>query len=277
MQPLLLLTDQYNSTLNYMKNHWEQVITLDFSPLEERLRLYGFRNALNECRKILAALSDDYYFTFMGSGDFHHLTYPMLTRINKPFLLIILDNHTDCSFFPPQFSCGNWVNMSSKLSSCVKIIHIGATQGYGKFEKHFGVTQLVAKNKLVTISGSEFVQNGGVLIKQALTDVDSYLPFYLSIDKDVLSKEVIMTDWDQGVMSLEDMFMVINLLLQNRQCIGADICGEKTEPFYFKNHLKRFISGFDHPQLPAVTKSEFQANVVKQYEINQSIYNLMDR
>ena len=135
MQPLLLLTDQHNSTLNYMKNHWGPVSTLDFSSLEELLRLYGSRRVLKECQKILATLSDEPYFTFMGSGDFHHLTYPLLTRITKPFLLIILDNHTDCSFFPPQFSCGNWVNMAAKLSWCSKIIHIGATQGYGRFEK----------------------------------------------------------------------------------------------------------------------------------------------
>ncbi|KTC79810.1 arginase family protein [Legionella cherrii] len=275
MKPLLLLTDQHHSTLHYMHDHWQQALTLDFRTLEQELRLYGSMKILQECKKIINELANEPYITFMGSGDFHHLTYPLLTRLTEPFILVILDNHTDCSFIPPQFSCGNWVNMAAKISLCEKIIHIGATQGYGPVEKRLGVTQLIAQKKMLSVPGGELMQQGIAVVENALALCNNDLPFYLSIDKDVLNVDVIKTDWDQGVISLEEMYSVIQLL-KSRRCVGVDICGEKTEQTIFKNRLKQFISRFDHPKLSRINESEFQKNILKHYEINQSIYNLIE-
>lgn len=276
MKPLLLLTDQHNSTLQYMHAHWPHAVSLDLSTLEQRLRLYGTMKTLQECISIINTLANESYMTFMGSGDFHHLAYPLLKRLTEPFILVILDNHTDCSFVPPQFSCGNWVNMAAKISICEKIVHIGATQGYGPVEKRLGVTQLIAQKKMLSIPGNELMQQGIIIVEEALAHCEPALPFYLSIDKDVLNVDVIKTDWDQGVISLEVMFSVIKLL-KSRRCIGVDVCGEKTKPMTFKNRLKQFISSFDHPTLLGIDDAEFQKNILKHYEINQSIYQLIER
>ena len=48
---------------------------------------------------------------------------------------------------------------------------------------------------------------------------------YLSIDLDVLSPDYARTNWDQGSMSLEELFGQIRKALQGKTLAGVDICG----------------------------------------------------
>ena len=49
---------------------------------------------------------------------------------------------------------------------------------------------------------------------------------YISIDKDVLSREYARTDWDQGSMTLDELFASIKDISLKHKIIGVDICGE---------------------------------------------------
>lgn len=49
---------------------------------------------------------------------------------------------------------------------------------------------------------------------------------YISIDKDVLSRDFARTDWDQGDMTLDELFASIRDISLNHRIIGVDICGE---------------------------------------------------
>ena len=51
---------------------------------------------------------------------------------------------------------------------------------------------------------------------------------YISIDKDVLSRDYARTDWDQGNMTLDELFASIKDISLKYRIIGADICGEPT-------------------------------------------------
>ena len=51
---------------------------------------------------------------------------------------------------------------------------------------------------------------------------------YISIDKDVLSKDFARTDWDQGEMTLDELFSAIRDISLKHRIIGVDICGEPT-------------------------------------------------
>ena len=55
---------------------------------------------------------------------------------------------------------------------------------------------------------------------------DGALPVYISIDKDVLSREYARTDWDQGDMTLGQLCSCITQINSCRQIIGIDVCGE---------------------------------------------------
>ena len=49
---------------------------------------------------------------------------------------------------------------------------------------------------------------------------------YISIDKDVLSPEYAVTNWDQGSMSLKELEKLLYIILLHHPVLGMDICGE---------------------------------------------------
>ena len=52
------------------------------------------------------------------------------------------------------------------------------------------------------------------------------VPFYISLDKDVLSRHFARTNWSQGELSLPVLEHLMGSMLQSRRVIGVDICGE---------------------------------------------------
>lgn len=51
---------------------------------------------------------------------------------------------------------------------------------------------------------------------------------YISIDKDVLSRDYARTNWDQGDMTLDELFSAIWDISLKHRIIGVDVCGELT-------------------------------------------------
>lgn len=49
---------------------------------------------------------------------------------------------------------------------------------------------------------------------------------YISIDKDVLSRDFARTNWDQGEMTLDALFASIERIALCHRIIGIDVCGE---------------------------------------------------
>ncbi|MCR4864215.1 MAG: hypothetical protein K5850_03530 [Bacteroidales bacterium] len=51
---------------------------------------------------------------------------------------------------------------------------------------------------------------------------------YISIDKDVLGRDYARTNWDQGDMTLDELFSAIRDISLKHRIIGVDVCGEFT-------------------------------------------------
>lgn len=51
------------------------------------------------------------------------------------------------------------------------------------------------------------------------------LPVYLSLDLDILSREVFTTDWDQGDIGVEDLKSMVLSRCRGRRLLGIDVCG----------------------------------------------------
>ena len=66
----------------------------------------------------------------------------------------------------------------------------------------------------------------------------SELPLYISLDKDVLSEEVLSTNWDQGSMREEELTLILKELCKTRRIIAFDICGEDLPDEPCKNNLE---------------------------------------
>ena len=52
------------------------------------------------------------------------------------------------------------------------------------------------------------------------------LPLYISVDKDVLCPADADTTWSQGDMLLSELKEFLNVILKKQAVIGMDICGE---------------------------------------------------
>lgn len=133
---------------------------------------------------------------FIDSGNYHYLSLLWLMKIQEDFNLILFDHHPDNQ--PPSFgditSCGGWV-----LEATETLPHLKNVYTYGVGEE------------------------------VPLEQIPSDLPLYISIDKDILSTEYAVTDWDQGDMSLEQMIEMLTQIMKNRRIIGVDICGDSGE------------------------------------------------
>jgi hypothetical protein len=81
-------------------------------------------------------------------------------------------------------------------------------------------------------------------------------PVYLSIDKDVLSRDVVQTNWDQGVMTLEELELAIGML--KSLVIASDLTGE-VSTYRFTTRYKRILAALDHqPEIPEGSLKSWQ-------------------
>ncbi|MCX7816237.1 MAG: hypothetical protein N2317_01830 [Syntrophales bacterium] len=142
--------------------------------------------------------------TFIGKGDYHYVTYLFLKRLGTPFVLLILDNHLDMKkTFNGYISCGSWVREAAELL---------------KLERVFFANDRIRGAIGDKITGCSFVSEE---IKKLVGD----MPLYVSIDKDILSKAYVDTNWDQGDLSPADIIEIIKSFPKEK-FLGIDICGE---------------------------------------------------
>lgn len=151
---------------------------------------------------------------FIGKGDYHYISYILLKRIKVPFCLIVIDNHLDMQDFVSEcISCGSWMQNAVSLRNLEKIIYIGKKD-----------LKMKVKERVYSI-GFDVSK-----VRMLIGD----LPVYISIDKDILHKSIIDTNWDQGNFSLEDLIKVLSYIPRDR-IIGIDVCGEPAfNPFSFE-------------------------------------------
>lgn len=219
---------------------------------------------------------------FMGSGDYHHITQLLLNRLTttQPLHLIICDNHPDNMRYPFGIHCGSWVYWASRLAHVARIDVIGISSEdvslKHAWENHW--TPLV-KGKLhywtiqQNVAWSKWIGAGKAwhafnspeqLMNEFLKTLSSInLPIYLSIDKDVLSKEVVNTNWDQGHFLEQHLKELIQSCAG--RLIGADVTGE-ISAFHYQNRFKRFLSESDG-------QTELSAEQIKNWQIQQQNLN----
>lgn len=131
---------------------------------------------------------------WIDTGDYHYLSLFWVERIGRPFALLHLDHHPDdqpCAFGGDVISCGSWV--------------------------------ADAKGTIPDMRCCVTVMDASTLV-----DIPEGMPVYVSLDKDVMSKDYARTDWDQGEMSLQEVMDVISRALEGHELLGVDICGEIT-------------------------------------------------
>ncbi|MDY0407036.1 hypothetical protein P5G51_018330 [Virgibacillus sp. 179-BFC.A HS] len=104
---------------DFFKN--ESVQWIDFADM---LGVHMFCEK-HTAQQITAAFPEnmDRKLAFLGGGNFHYVSYLLLSKITKPFSLVLFDHHTDMMPSPSEelISCGSWVLKAlEKLPHCKK-------------------------------------------------------------------------------------------------------------------------------------------------------------
>jgi arginase family enzyme len=156
---------------------------------------------------------------FIDSGNYHYMSALWLDMVKEPFSLVVLDHHPDMQ--PPMFgdilSCGGWVLNVLENNPCVRDVHvIGADRELiSKLDK-----EIQSKAKFYDLEDIFDAGTGDIRLPE------TEYPVYLSIDKDVIARDELVTNWDQGEARWEDVTSFTRKILSDRQVIGVDICGE---------------------------------------------------
>lgn len=206
----------------------EQFQWIDCSDIEES-HLYCSLSAYEEIRKRIEPFGIS-GIHFIDSGNYHYVTKIMTDFLKEPFVLVCFDHHTDMQkpMVEGMTSCGDWAGQVLGENTYLRqLVLIGPPQrdidGIEIGKPQSQNIQTGEKDKLLTFSEEE-LQNGTAKVKVA--QIKEGLPFYISIDKDVLNRRFTETNWNQGDMPLPMLEHLLQFFLQKGKVCGVDICGE---------------------------------------------------
>lgn len=258
--------------------------------LQETIRFGCRRRTLrNLARKLAPVLEHRPPVVFLGSGDFHHVSYLLIqaaVRAGTRIQVVVFDNHPDNMRYPFGIHCGSWVWHVSRLPFVERVHVVGITSTDVEtghvWENHLGplysgrVTYYCLKRDLRTMRrlgirhGLSFPSMASLfdrLHSELRTGPD---PVYLSVDKDVLARDVVQTNWDQGVMRMEELTAAIRAL--RPRLIGSDVVGD-VSIYRYRSLFKRMLSGFDNqPDIPAEMLNAWQE---RHRQVNLQLLSLL--
>ena len=223
--------------------------------------------------------------TFIGSGDFHHISSILTSQFQEPFSLIVFDHHPDWDILPPRYGCGSWVREALRntlISKCLLIgvsssdISAGSIQSGNLaslrnsrleiYPHTHEPTQVILEK--IPVNNS-YRSEGSFISSRIFWNQlnDKNIPefflslikslntknVYISLDKDCLKNEASLTNWEEGKLSLDELLVMLKIIKDNCEIIGMDICGDYSKA-NFANKFKSLISRFDHPRHVAAEK-----------------------
>lgn len=231
--------------------HWEEAVRFGCMPATLR----RFREEL------CAALPPEHGTVFLGSGDFHHLTWPLVERVpgTGRFQVVVLDNHPDNMRFPFGVHCGSWVRRVAAIPRVSHVHVIGITSAdIGRAHAWENYLDPLRRGRLTYWSAGvdtrwahriglgpgfrSYLTSEGMVDAFVRHQAASSEPVYLSIDKDAYAPDVATTNWDQGTLSEAGGEAILHVL--RGRVIASDITGEISR-YRYTTWWKRRLSAMD--------------------------------
>jgi arginase family enzyme len=256
---------------------------VDLADWQEAIRFGCTLRTFARLRRHLDAVLPAAHGTvLMGSGDYHHLTWPLVERqrARGPFQLVVFDNHPDNMRFPWGIHCGSWVREVARLPYVTHVHVLGITSG-DIGAKHAWENHLrpLRAGKLsywcMDVDVGWAARLGLAAAFRRFDDPDALTaafvahlrqapqPTYLSIDKDAFSVATARTNWDQGRLEERHALAIIQAL--RGRIVASDINGE-VSAYAYRTWWKRLLSGMDG-QAP-VPQAELDAWQAQQRALN---------
>lgn len=167
---------------------------------------------------------------FIDGGNFHYLSYLLMKHIREPFTLVVFDHHTDMkpSMFAGLLSCGCWIKEALDALPFLKnVVLIGVADSLADTAEpdYAGRVRIISES--MAEAGDTWLE---------ILEAEASEAVYLSIDKDAFGREEVVTDWDQGTMTLEQLERAYRIL-DSRRILGVDICGEADRDEFFSGQM----------------------------------------
>jgi len=234
--------------------------------------------------------------TFLGSGDFHHISSLLIDQFKDPLSVIIFDHHPDWDTLPPKFGCGSWVSRILEKNNIAKVVLLGVSSDdisgfwiqtgnlaslkndrleifpYAHQPSRVYLRDIPQNNSLIlekkylsTIIRWQELKNKN--LEEFFLQLINRLPakkVYISIDKDCLKPDYALTNWEEGYFGIEELLMFLGMAKRKLDIVGVDITGDYSLPLV-AGKMKAFFSRLDHPKdYAAKDKPEGLINSVNQ-------------
>jgi hypothetical protein len=230
-----------------------------------------FRQFEQVLRRLLSP-DHDPSITFYGSGDFHHVSLALLRRLNHPVNLLVLDNHPDWMRCVPFMHCGTWLYHAAHLPQVHRVFHVGGDVDFDNYYLGLAPWRILRNGKITVFPSVrrfgrgpwQEVRNEPVRPASAgAVDVERFQdvlrpfgaelasrPLYISLDKDVMTADDAIVNWDSGHISLPDVQVILSTFLRmaNGRLAGMDLPGDWS-PVRLRGGLRRLMHWSMHPAM----------------------------
>ena len=214
----------------------------------------------------------DPWLTFIGSGDFHHVSLALVKRLTEPVNLLVIDNHPDWMRGIPILHCGTWLWHASRLPHVRRIYHVGGDVDFDNAYRYFAPWPALTSGAITVFPGVRSYRGCGwsgvqhaplrstraapaavERIRHLLEPHAEHLsscPLYISLDKDVLATDDAIVNWDSGHLTLTEVRDVLACFIQvaNDRVAGMDVVGDWST-VSVKGWLRHLLHYTEHPLL----------------------------
>ncbi len=211
-------------------------------------------------------------WTFVGSGDFHHVSLALVRRQPRPFNLLVVDNHPDWVRAIPFLHCGTWVRHALRSPLLRHVYHVGGDVDFdNRFRRLAPWPELRSGRVRVFPAVREYRRGqwravpsyplraaptvpltaGRVAdLLRPFRDELARHPLYVSLDKDVLTADDAPVNWDSGHLRLAEVRAVLTAFLGAARLglAGLDVVGDWS-PVVTRGWLPWLMDRTEHPRL----------------------------
>lgn len=250
---------------------------IDLRDLAGRVRFWMDRKVKSEVERRIPAQTTP-AVTFLGSGDFHHVTDMLIGHCNEPISVIDFDFHSDWDTIFPILHCGSWAARAMRNRNVMKLVMIGpSSRDLSPFTLQTGDLASLKDDRIeiypysrrpATVFFRAVPPNISMETKKypffsrifwnelKNRDIPEFFPHiirrlptkkvYATVDKDCLAAGDALTNWDQGELPLDSLIAMLKMIKENLDIVGMDITGDYS-PIRVDGIFKNMISRLDHP------------------------------
>jgi hypothetical protein len=271
---------------------------LDFTRWGPSLRLAcsfrRFRCFARSLADAMAVAGETPGLSFIGSGDFHHVTLAILRQLTQPFNLLVVDKHPDWMRHVPVLHCGTWLRHALCLPNLKRVFHVGGDLDFDNLYRLLAPWPELQSGRLKIIPAHRQFRRGkwadlphrplmrpgdssSVVesLQQALggdrDDLERW-PLYISLDKDVMGAREAVVNWDSGTLAFDEVRDILSWFHEasHGRLAGVDVVGDWSA-VRLRPGLRTICHWSEHPVLTIDPNLATQVNQT----MNEAILDLV--